>query len=331
MNAVRACLATSAALVLLPAPAIAATATVTGDDGNPAPLSAAAPISIRNMTVTVALTVARNETPYYTAQVLDPAGAAASSVSACRQTRFQPSWTTPASYRGNGTYTVSIKQYSSAGCTTPTREQPFQYTVAAGTAISSPTGPLLTRAANADSPIAHQIPVAPNPGGTGYELAYARNGVIGADDGIAGASGGASVDPASGLATVLFTAPGTYTMVARVSAGGFFTPWSAPVKVKVLAPFDLSTTKFPDSRGPSYRLKGVLRERSARGKVTVYAARGRKGGSFRRLGRARITSKGTFSLRFTLRKPGVYRLRYTFKGSSLVTQGKVTELIRIRR
>ena len=32
-----------------------------------------------------------------------------------------------------------------------------------------------------------------------------------------------------------------------------------------------------------------------------------------------------------LRKPGVYRLQYRFKGSSLVLGGKITEAIRIRR
>ena len=32
-----------------------------------------------------------------------------------------------------------------------------------------------------------------------------------------------------------------------------------------------------------------------------------------------------------MRKPGVYRLQYRFKGSSLVLGGKVTAAIRIRR
>ena len=44
-----------------------------------------------------------------------------------------------------------------------------------------------------------------------------------------------------------------------------------------------------------------------------------------------MNAQGRFTLRFKLRKPGVYRLQYRFKGSSLVLGGKVTEQIRIRR
>ena len=76
-----------------------------------------------------------------------------------------------------------------------------------------------------------------------------------------------------------------------------------------------------------------MRDAFARGsRVTVYYAKGRKGGKFRKLGRSsQVNSKGRFTLRFKLRKPGVYRLQYRFKGSSLVLGGKVTEAIRIRR
>ena len=90
---------------------------------------------------------------------------------------------------------------------------------------------------------------------------------------------------------------------------------------------------FPDSRGPSYELRGSLRDAFARGsRVTVYYAKGRKGGKFRRLGRSsKINSKGRFTLRFKLRRTGVHRLQYRFKGSSLVLGGRVTEAIRIRR
>ena len=93
-----------------------------------------------------------------------------------------------------------------------------------------------------------------------------------------------------------------------------------------------------DALGPVLRA-GTCRDhspapdRSARGsRVTVYYAKGRKGGKFRKLGRtSRVNSKGRFTLRFKLRRYGVYRLQYRFKGSSLVLGGKVTEAIRIRR
>ena len=78
-------------------------------------------------------------------------------------------------------------------------------------------------------------------------------------------------------------------------------------------------------------MRGQVRERAARGKVTVYIARGKKKGKFRKIGKAKINSKGRFTKRFTVQKTGVYRMRYTYKGSSLVAGGKVTEQIRIRR
>ena len=122
-------------------------------------------------------------------------------------------------------------------------------------------------------------------------------------------------------------------MVARIKSGDYYTPWSAPINFTVKAPFDLSYVGFPDSDGPSYKLRGTLRDPFARGsRVTVYYAKGKKGGKFRKLGRSsKVNSKGRFTLRFKLRKPGVYRLQYRFKGSSLVLGGKVTEAIRIRR
>ena len=66
--------------------------------------------------------------------------------------------------------------------------------------------------------------------------------------------------------------------------------------------------------------------------MTVYYAKGKKGGKFRKLGRSsKINSKRAFTLRFKIRKPGIYRLQYRFKGTELVLGGKVTEAIRIRR
>ena len=50
--------------------------------------------------------------------------------------------------------------------------------------------------------------------------------------------------------------------------------------------------------------------------MTISIARGKKRGKFRRIGKAKINSKGRFSKRFTVRRTGTYRLRYTYKGSS---------------
>jgi hypothetical protein len=141
------------------------------------------------------------------------------------------------------------------------------------------------------------------------------------------------VDRNTGTADARFTEPGRYVMVARIKSGDYYTPWSAPISFTVKAPFDLSYVGFPDPDGPKYKLRATLRDNFARGsRVTVYYAKGKKGGKFRRLGRSsKINSKRAFTLRFKLRKPGVYRLQYRFKGSSLVLGGKVTEAIRIKR
>ena len=101
--------------------------------------------------------------------------------------------------------------------------------------------------------------------------------------------------------------------------------------VTTVAPFDLERTSFPDARGPSYKVRGQIRERGARGKVTVSIAKGRKKGKFHRIGKAKINSKGRFTKRFKVRKTGTYRLRYSYKGSSLVAAGRATEAIKIRR
>ncbi len=100
--------------------------------------------------------------------------------------------------------------------------------------------------------------------------------------------------------------------------GQFFTPWSAPVTVRVFAPFDFqSTPSFPDFRGDSYKLRGIVREKAARGsKVRISLARGYKGGRFHSIGKAKIRRGGKITKRFTIRNPGKYRLKYRFKGNS---------------
>ena len=333
MSAVRLTLATFAALLLAPAIASAATVTVTGDDGNPVTINSAAPTGIRNVDVVAAIHVPETEARYFTAQVLGPDGVPASSLSSCTPSEFAPTWNNRyADYRGNGVYTVVLRYFSASGCTTASRTQRFLYAINAGTAITPPSGTVLTRAPNSLSTITHKVPVALNPGAVFYEVRYARGGVIGPDGGISGPSAEAYLDRSTGLADARFTEPGAYVMVARVKQDDHFTPWSAPINFTVKAPFDLRTVTFPDSRGPRYKLRGQLRDKYATGRVVVRVAKGRKGGKFRRLGRSsKIGRNGRFTLRFKLRKTGVYRLRYTYKGSALVTPGQVTERIRIRR
>ena len=50
-----------------------------------------------------------------------------------------------------------------------------------------------------------------------------------------------------------------------------------------------------------------------------------KKGKFRKLGSAKLNSKGRFTKKFRVSGYGKYRLRYTYRGSSLVAAGRVTE------
>ena len=317
-----------------PATASAApTVTVTGDDGNPAPLNAAAPFGLRNMDVTVNAAVPASDAGNFTIQVFAPDGVAATPLSTCLDPEFTTSTRRFADYRGNGTYTVVLRYFAEADtdCNGAASERRFQYVVNAGTAVTPPPTRVLTRAPNSFVTNTHQIGVALNPGAFGYEVRYALGGVVGPDGAISGPSSEAFLNSSTGLADFRFTNPGSYVIVARARRGSFNSPWSAPVNVTAVAPFDLERVTFPDSRGPSYKLRGQVRERVARGRVTIYIAKRWKKGKFRKVGRAKINSKGRFTKRFRVGGYGKYRLRYTYKGSNLVTAGRVTERITISK
>jgi hypothetical protein len=307
------------------------TVTVTGDDGNQTPLNLTTPLPLRNMDVTANVVVPRADGAAYTTQVVDQAGTGASDVSPCRDTEFGPTWSNFADYRGDGVYSVVIREFKTDDCTGAATQRVFRYQIVAGLGITAPPARLLTRAPNSFVTNTHEIGISLNPGASIYEVRYALGGVAAADGSISGPSKETFLDTSTGLAPFRFDKPGRYLLVARASRNSFFTPWSGAVTVNAIAPFDLERVTFPDSRGPSYKLRGQVRERVARGKVTVYWAKGKKGGKFHKAGKAKINSKGRFTKRFTLRRFGIYRLRYTYKGSSLVAGGRVTEQIRIRK
>jgi hypothetical protein len=322
---------TALGAVALPAAAQAATVTVTGDDGNPLAINPAAPPTIRNVSVVAQSTVARTEAASFRSQVIGPDGAPASPVTGCRDSRFSTDATNYVDYRGNGAYRIVLELFTDASCTKPKGTGTYPYAIAAGVAIAQPQGPLMTRAANSFSIHEHQLPFTANPGTNSYEIRYAREGVIAADGSISGPSKLAYRDSTTGAVAVRFDAPGDWVLVARAQSGQYFTPWSAPVRVRVLAPFDLSSVTFPDSRGPKYRLKGAVREKAAAGRrVTISLAKGRRGGKFKRIGRPKVRRNGTFVLRFKVRRVGRYRLRYVYKGNGAVARGRVVQGIRIR-
>jgi hypothetical protein len=323
-----------AVVVAAPATASAApTVTVTGDDGNPVTLNPAAPFGMRQMDATITVSVPANEPGArgYTAQVLGPDNVATADIS-CTDPRFSASRRGFADYRGNGTYTVVLRYFSqSTGCTGAVSERRFAYVVNAGSSVTAPPTRVLTRAPNSFVTNTHQLGVGLNPGAFSYEVRYALGGVVGPDGAISGPSDETFVNTANGLADFRFPNPGGYVVVARAKSGIFFTPWSAPVNVTAVAPFDLERVTFPDSRGPRYKLRGQIRERVARGKVTIAIAKRWKKGKFRKLGSAKINSKGRFVKKFRVSGFGKYRLRYTYRGSNLVTSGRVTERITISK
>jgi len=333
MKAVRLTAVAFAALALLPATASAATVTITGDDGNPLAINTSAATPLRQLELRYTVTFDASDQAYHKTFAVGPDGAVASSGSSCYAKNAVTNLGRYVDYRGNGTYYVAVQTFTNSACTAGGKESRFLFSVGAGTSITPPDGIKLTRQANSFSTITYKVPVALNPGGLSYEFKYARGGVIGADGAISGPASDAYVDRTTGTADVRFTEPGTWVMVARIKSGDYYTPWSAPVTARIKAPFDLSYVGFPDSRGPSYKLRAILRDTYARGsRVRVYYAKGKKGGKFRRLGRSsKISAKKVFTLRFRMRKPGVYRLQYRFKGNALVVPGKVTQKIRIRR
>ena len=315
-----------------PASALAApTVTATGDDGNPVPLSTATTVGLRNMDVASSVTVPQSDNHSYRTHVVDQTGTLASDASPCFDSQAGATWTNYADYRGNGTYSVVVRDYPNPNCAGTPTPHAYRYAINAGLAVTAPRARLLTRQPNSFLTDTHEIGVSLNPGASIYEVRYALGGVAGPDGAISGRSKATFLDASTGLAQFRFTAPGRYLIVARAERGQFFTPWSAAVSVNAIAPFDLERVTFPDARGPSYKLRGQIREKVARGKVTISWAKGRKGGKFHRAGKAKINSKGRFTKRFKLRNLGVYRLRYAYRGSNLVAAGRVTEQIRIRK
>jgi hypothetical protein len=334
MKALRgAVLAAVAGAVLMPGVADAAQVTVTSDAGSPVALNPAAPTALRNADITVTVNKEATEsTSSYSILTKDPTGAIAGDAS-------NYCWTINGAndypkYRGNGTYTV-IVQFHSGDCSTPIAKTiQEQYTIGAGVAMSAPPSALLTRAPNTSVLNRYDLPIALNPGMGNYEVRYASGAVIAPDGSISGPSSTAFVDTSRGTVSASFERPGTYTFVARGSADDYFTPWSTPMQLRTVSPFDFAAVNgltFPDRRGPSYKLRAQLRERSATGRVYISYARGSKSGAYRSLGYSRISKAGTISRRFRLRKTGTYRLRFRFKGSTTTAAGDIRTKIRITR
>jgi hypothetical protein len=322
---------TSALLALAGASAAqAATVTVTGDDGNPLALAQGAPASIRNMSPTVGLGFPSKEARF-SATVSGPDNVAVASPLTCF---LDDNFTRIVDFRGNGNYTITVTNYAKAdtGCKTPTSTESYVFAVNSSVALTPPPGPFLIRAANTFTTNTLALPVTLNPGAGTYEVQYALGGVVGPDGAISGPSQSGFVNSTTGTIDLSFRTPGAYTVVARAKNGVYTSPWSAPVTIKAIVPFDLDfNPTFPDSRGPRYQIKGTVRDKTLRGRITLALARGTKGGKYKSIGRTSITSKSTFTKRFTVRRTGTYRLRIHYAGSSLAPATTIVGKIKITR
>ena len=317
------------AAAALPATADAVVVTVTGDDGNPIPFNGE--VSIRNMDAKVSIAPSGGEKINFSATFVGPDGANTATPVSC----LSSGTTRSMEYRGNGAYTVTVQTYGEKdfSCKTPTGgPSTYKYTVNAGVALAAPPTRVLIRAPNSFVTQPVVLPIFQNPGASTHEIRYAAGGVIGSDGAISGPSAEGFVDRTTGTVPLRLTTPGRYTVVARARSGQFFSPWSAPVFVDAVAPFDIQFARTPDARGPSYRIAVTVRELSAAGsRVRLSYARGRKGGKYRSLGSVKINSKGVFTKRFTLRRSGTYRMRFTYPGSATVAPGVIVQQFRVSR
>jgi hypothetical protein len=317
------------------------TVTVKDDAGNPVPLGSAG-LTMRTVATEIGFNFTATEANLNVAgEILDPAGNAAGLLATISCRRVNGLNTRTPDYHGNGVYRVNLRIYPQnvTNCAgTPSSSIALQYTIDARTSLAAASGPVLTRKPNDFAFIEYRIPIDLNPGASalsGHNVFFALNGqVAGPGQGLTTPGEQAFVDEASRSVPVRFRQPGSYTFVARVKgpAGDFFSPWSSPITVKALAPFDFDRTSFPDQRGPSYSLRHTIREKAATGPVTIAIARGRRGGKYRRLsGKAPRIRNGRITKRFRLRRTGTYRLRYTYKGNDLVAPGRIVQQIQIRR
>jgi hypothetical protein len=306
------------------------TASVTGDGGSPVPLTAGTPLALRNMDVKALSHVDdAASTRSFTAAVSGPGGAA-STTSPCWISKYEPDDTRYVDYHGNGTYTLTITTYTNTDCSTGATTATYTWNVGASVALAPPGGAMLTRQPNSSSTIQQLIGFAGNPGASIYEIKYELNGAVQPDGSLGGVPKDSFVDSTSGKVSVFESTPGTYVMVARAKSGDYYTPWSAPISFHLIAPFDFTSLTFPDSRGPSYKARATLGNVGS-GKVSMAYAKGKKGRHFHGLGSAKLSSKGTFTRRFTLRHTGWYRLRFKYGGSSTVAGGTIYVVVHITR
>jgi hypothetical protein len=315
------------ALVGAASASAAATVTVTGDDGNPVAIGPGT--AIRNMSTKIGIGFPTSD-GHFNATFTGPDGVAVGTSMDCYG---YDNWSRLPDYRGNGNYTITITNFVKAdtSCKTPVSTETFVYAVNASTAITPPPGPFLIRAPNSFVTNTLSLPVQQNPGAIGYDVQYALGAVLNPDGSISGSPQAGYVNSTTGTVDLSLRTPGTYTVVMRAKNGQYASPWSAPVTVQAIVPFDLDGISFPDSRGPKYSIKGIVRDKTIRGTVSLALARGTKGGKYKSIGKVHVSSKSTFTKHFTQHRTGTYRLRVHYAGSAIAPPSSVIYKIKITR
>lgn len=321
------------AALFLPAAAAAATVTVTDDAGQPTQLTDGGSLQIRHMAPVVTPSFSASD-QRYTLVITGPGGKSAGLDAVC--SRADGGGPQNIVYAGNGAYTVKLVTYDNVDdiyCAGSATTQNFTFVIAASVALTGPASPLFYRDVDKgvrDLTFKFDL----NPGATGYQFVWAYDAKFGANGAIVGdypkndyGERGAGI-PTGTFDDLRFAHAGTVSVVAAASAGNGTSPFSAPVTLKLMGPFDWSETPgFTGGSGGTHVIGGQVYEPGMVGrKVSVLLAKG--SGKFKPLVRKTIPSTRKLSFRF--KKPrGKYRLKYVFDGADLVAPGAWTQSLRI--
>ena len=322
-----AAVASAASLLALPAAASAVSVTVTDDAGQPAALTEGSALPIRNMSPVIAPTFGASE-KRYTLDMSDPAGKSDPLNVRCAKTADTDP-TRAVTYTGNGTYTLKFTTFPNEDdvyCEQGAQTQTFAFTVNALTRLTPPATTLLYRSSGLgfkDPVFTYEL----NPGAQSYRLVYAYSAILSPSNEIIGEYKSDDYreigvgTPPTGSVAVNFKHAGVVTMVARATGPSGESPFSAPIVLTIVSPFDFGDTPgLRDAKGPRYSAGGKVSEPLAAGSVlSMHMAKGK--GRFKKVATSRIAADGGFLFKFKQKRKGSYRVRYQYAGSRFMTAG----------
>jgi hypothetical protein len=321
-----------AVALALPATASAGSVTVTNDAGQPAALPENGTLQIRHMAPTVTPTLDPTAKPHPLI-VPGPDGMTAGVDAVCVSADGAGPQTIR--YAGNGAYAVKLVTWSDPNdfsCEGTATTQNFTVVIAASVTLTGPPSPLLYRdpgKGEKDFTFTYDV----NPGAERYLIAWAYNPTFGPTGAVSGADyqERGLTGPFGPVTDIRFKHAGTVSVVAAAqSMFEVSSPFSAPVTLKLIGPFDWSSTPgITSSRGRTYTIGGEIAEPGVVGKkVSVLLAKGK--GKFKSFTSKTIPSSRKFS--FKIKKPrGKYRLKYVFMGADLVAAGAYTQTFTVKK